>query len=518
MARQDFNLGLIDNTWEGSFLVIPELIEGGVTAYLRFARLIGENYQLRIAATAAGDPTVAGPSLSDIFTNPANDDSAIIFTSEDRIIEIRNPGHSSNPFADPTEPYFWSPSNGAALNTFYSDSFGAILTLTLFDGVDFVFQELEVDISTPVPEASIAVEIYLPTYNNIQVDIEAPAPEVTITPDTYVPFTLSVVDLSSYEVDFAALIRANALPNIYRDSDRGGVQSPIEGELGLSGTETVISQITWNGSVFRFNDNDNPLAIDIGDYYENGPGSNQTLILRTESTATIVIPIDSLNIVSAGGGWANFSGLPADAVSLLNGLSANDLLIVAAGLLNPPVDIIVDIETPAPEVSITVELVIPVYNNIQVNIESPVPETNVALSSFVVTVHNIQVNIETPIPEANVLLDSIAFRALQVNIETPVPEANVTLESVQHRVLIVDITVPAPEVVITFDLITVVEEEINIDSISIVGSTVVINLSEAVLSGDKIILNYVVPPNFPVQNSAGESATSITNLEVVNNT
>ena len=47
MARQDYNLGVVSDTflWEGSLLIIPELIDGGITAYLRYVRLIGGSLQ-----------------------------------------------------------------------------------------------------------------------------------------------------------------------------------------------------------------------------------------------------------------------------------------------------------------------------------------------------------------------------------------------------------------------------------------------------------------------------------------
>ena len=196
----------------------------------------------------------------------------------------------------------------------------------------------------------------------------------------------------------------------------------------------------------------------------------------------------------------------------------NVTLTLNGGVIGTFIDIEVSIETPVPEVSINPVSYVPVYNDLQVDITTPDPNTVVALSSFVATVHDIVVNIETPAPEAIILLYVLAFGDLRVRVETPVPEANIILESVQHRILIVDIETPVPEVDIELDLVTVEMEELNIDSISIVNRRVIIMLSDSVLSGDKILLNYEVPQNNPVQNLTMDTATSITDLELVNNT
>ena len=47
-----------------------------------------------------------------------------------------------------------------------------------------------------------------------------------------------------------------------------GLTSPIDGELGLGGSETVISRLRRHATdMLNLNDNDNPAAFDIGDYF-----------------------------------------------------------------------------------------------------------------------------------------------------------------------------------------------------------------------------------------------------------
>ena len=61
MATQVLELtGLGGEGWSGAALIDPALIEGGVTAYLRFIRRIGNNFQVRLSATATADPENVG--------------------------------------------------------------------------------------------------------------------------------------------------------------------------------------------------------------------------------------------------------------------------------------------------------------------------------------------------------------------------------------------------------------------------------------------------------------------------
>ena len=53
--------------------------------------------------------------------------------------------------------------------------------------------------------------------------------------------------------------------NLYADSDRGGTDTPLDGELGLGDDETVISRIRrFSATELNFNDNDSPATLDIG--------------------------------------------------------------------------------------------------------------------------------------------------------------------------------------------------------------------------------------------------------------
>ena len=77
---------------------------------------------------------------------------------------------------------------------------------------------------------------------------------------------LSDFDDAGLDLVAAALLEASAPGSSgstpYADSDRGGTDTPLDGELGLSDSETVISRISHvAGAILRLNDNDNPVLL-----------------------------------------------------------------------------------------------------------------------------------------------------------------------------------------------------------------------------------------------------------------
>ena len=169
-----------------------------------------------------------------------------------------------------------------------------------------------------------------------------PAATVTHTaaPDVD-PLTLSDWDDTGLAVDFAALIEVSGSgETLYADSSRGGSDTPLEGELGLGSGETVISRLWWNGTTFRFNDNDNPVSLNLGTYYQvGGAGNGQTIYLvtgdaesHTETSFDVATYLPAFNL--RGDGWVNWGAgedpLPADVIEQLDGLDAGDRLVIAS--------------------------------------------------------------------------------------------------------------------------------------------------------------------------------------------
>ena len=116
--------------WQGAVLVDASFIEGGATAYLRFVRDIGGNAQLRLSATATGEPSDEGPDLTEEVEQYAQ---AFVFSADNGSVTLAGPDHPDNGFRDPTDPYFWTPSNSAEWSAWANAVAGSV-TLTISDG------------------------------------------------------------------------------------------------------------------------------------------------------------------------------------------------------------------------------------------------------------------------------------------------------------------------------------------------------------------------------------------------
>ena len=113
-----------------------------------------------------------------------------------------------------------------------------------------------------------------------------PQASVTHTAAPAASLVLADFDDTGLAVDAAALLVASAPGttgnNPYADSDRGGTDSPTDGELGLSPTNTVISRIRRHSATeLNLNDNDNPAALSLGTYFACGRGRKRPHPLPT---------------------------------------------------------------------------------------------------------------------------------------------------------------------------------------------------------------------------------------------
>ena len=136
------------------------------------------------------------------------------------------------------------------------------------------------------------------------------------------------------KVDAAALLVASGAPTLYADADRGGSDSPLAGELGLGGGQTVISRIQWlGGSRIRLNDNDNPAPLTLETYFLE-PG-RRIIVQTLAGGAASFVAADHTSEADAGGGYVNFRNLPADVVAILDGIVAGTRFIFAVGQESP---------------------------------------------------------------------------------------------------------------------------------------------------------------------------------------
>ena len=140
-------------------------------------------------------------------------------------------------------------------------------------------------------------------------------------------------DDTGLDVVAKALLVASApgtSPNaFYRDSDRGGSDTPLDGELGLGDDNTVISRFLRSVDEIALNDNDNPASFNLGAYFTSGgDGEDLTLYFQTMADGEISFSA-SAQFATGGGNFIRFT-LPADAQDLLDNIATGDRFIFKA--------------------------------------------------------------------------------------------------------------------------------------------------------------------------------------------
>ena len=144
--------------------------------------------------------------------------------------------------------------------------------------------------------------------------------------DLAVGLGLGAFDSSGLAVDAAALLDASGTAGtLYADPDRGGSDAPLAGELGLGVGETVISRIRWDGSRLRLNDDDNPAALTLADYFLV-PERRVYIQTRAGGVASFAA---TGHTETAGSNFVTFSNLPADVVAVLDGIAPGMRFVIA---------------------------------------------------------------------------------------------------------------------------------------------------------------------------------------------
>ena len=153
---------------------------------------------------------------------------------------------------------------------------------------------------------------------------------------------LSDWDDTGLEVEAAARIVASGGETLYADSDRGGTDTPAEGELGLGADEVPISRIRVldSGGRINLNDNDNPVALSLATFFgASNTTSEWTLYIQLEDGTLIT----SDQLAATTGRAANFTIADSDDQAALNSIASGDSFIVAIARATPvAVDYTVD--------------------------------------------------------------------------------------------------------------------------------------------------------------------------------
>ena len=292
MASQTIDLGITSfsgGAWEGAVLLDAALVAGGGVAYLRYIAVVGPSIQVRLALNATDDPSGAGPEFAAVLETAA---AVFTFRAGSDAVVLKGPNHPDNAFQDPTDPYFWSPDNGTQWNTFALSSRTDNIVLTLNDGL-------------PESHAVDAGDL-LWTFAFVQ---------PTVTHSLAGALVLADFDQTDLQVDLLALIVAGLdisgdNRSYYADSNRPPVVgSLVEGELGISATESLVSRFQYifqgsNAGQIRLNDDDVPAAFSWSDYFA-GDGADLTFYVQT-ANRLVSVPIAG-NIASSGGGFVRIS-------------------------------------------------------------------------------------------------------------------------------------------------------------------------------------------------------------------
>ena len=140
------------------------------------------------------------------------------------------------------------------------------------------------------------------------------------------PLVLADSDDTGLDVDCKALLVASEDATVgnffYEDTDRGGTDEPLDGELGLGADESIISGVRRRtATVLQLNDDDNPVTFDIGAYFDTGgTGNDLTAYLQTLADGEVSFPAAA---AFARANQVRFT-LPADAQTLLDNLEDGD--------------------------------------------------------------------------------------------------------------------------------------------------------------------------------------------------
>ena len=205
------------------------------------------------------------------------------------------------------------------------------------------------DLSAVAPPAAVSVafeaEAGLPTASFDLTATEPGGPQAVAfqaeSGDPTAAFDLTAVapllvladsDDTGLEVDAKALMVASDDATtgnfFYEDEDRGGTDTPLDGELGLGDDETLISGFRRRtATLLQLNDSNSPVALDIGDYFSTGGAGNDLTIYLQTLAGEVSFPATNASFSRAD--QVRFT-LPADAQTLLDNLADGDLWIFKA--------------------------------------------------------------------------------------------------------------------------------------------------------------------------------------------
>ena len=259
-----------------------------------------------MATSPDADPEDAGPELTAALETA---EEAFTFAEADGdSIVLKGPAHPDNTFADPTEPYFWTPDNGPALNAWAIDlSAGSdVVTLTLDDGQVVTMQPVAATFAGVAGSFSAALS-------------KRP------------PLALGDFETAGLEIDALGLIEAGAPPAVYGTAPRPASGALLDGELGIGPTNDPITRMRFRGSGNsaggeRITLNTSGSLVQR-DYWSAGnAGNDLTLHLQT-ADGHISFPVAE-TLGPVGMSYATFN-VPAAHQTFVAGIAVGERLLFA---------------------------------------------------------------------------------------------------------------------------------------------------------------------------------------------
>ena len=234
------------------------------------------------------------------------------------------------------------------------------------------------------------------------------------------PLVLSDLNTTGLEVVAAALIEASGPGtsgnNLYADSDRGGSDTPVDGELGLGADNTVISRIRrLDANTLQLNDNDNPAGLNIGAYFAaGGAGNDLTVSLQTLDDGLVTFTVASQ--VETGGNAARTRfTLPTDAQTLLDNIATGDRFIIAFTRAQV---VELDVAATFPGAGGTIAAAVTLVPPAELDVAATFPGAGGSLAAAVTLVHAAELPVAATFPGAGGSL--AAAVTLVVPVELPV--------------------------------------------------------------------------------------------------
>ena len=267
---------------------------------------------------------------------------------------LKGPGHPGNQYADPTEPYFWSPDNRTALRDWIFANVSDAITfrlippgsLPMLGAVDNIMalQRTPVDVQLPEAIGGDAPLDYtvngLPSglqFNPATRRITGTAPDATgVHQLTYrvedddgdtasQALTLTIATLVTADTITATGVSARALITVGEHANwysrhAGQTVGTAEGDLSLD-TYITLSRVQFFNNFNRLRLNHSGAGTFSAWYAEGGAGHGKSVYFAF-GDSLIDLDIDERH-ASSGGTYLNLN-LPAEAAAPARGVSVGD--------------------------------------------------------------------------------------------------------------------------------------------------------------------------------------------------